>query len=342
MACLGTIADAVPLVGENRVVAQLGLAALPATRSPGLRALFETAQLGRRISAEDVAFRLGPRLNAPGRIGDPDPALELLLTRDSSRAVQLAREIEEANRTRQQLERRVLDDCAELLARGSAASIFVAWSPQWHKGVVGIAAGRLARELQRPVVLLACEENGFAIGSGRSIDGLDLHHVLGPSSEQLVRFGGHAAAVGLTVESRRLPELREIWSEAASAASTAAPAVRAISYDLELSARDVDLELASKVETLEPFGTASPEPVFRVGGLRLGSEPRRFGSGHVGLRALDAHGDSCEIVAWRWATREQPWHGVFEILAALEVDRWSAPARARLRLLEARPAGSSP
>lgn len=340
VACLGTIADAVPLVGENRTIARLGLEALPATRSPGLLALFRSAQLGDRIRGSDVAFRIAPRLNAAGRVGDPEPALELLLTRDAARGRELAARLEEANRLRQNLEQRVLADCAELGEGASAAPIFVAWSAAWEKGVVGIAAGRLAKELNRPVILFACEADGLATGSGRSVEGFDLHQALAPHASALRRFGGHAQAVGLTVESARLPALRERWIEELSGAAELRQREQRLEYDLSLSARDADVGLAEAVSTLEPYGSGSPEPVFRLGPLTLRRQPRRFGDGHLALSAVDPHGDTCEIVAWRWRRREEPWSGAFEILAALEVDRWQGPPTARLRLVAARSIGS--
>jgi hypothetical protein len=146
----------------------------------------------------------------------------------------------------------------------------------------------------------------------------------------------------MTAETARLPELRDLWITAASSRDGSGREARPVQYNLALAARDVELDFATGIETLEPFGVASPEPVFRLGPLRLVAEPRRFGAGHLELRAVDADGESCEIVGWKWAGRPEPWSGEFEILAALEVDRWTRPARARLRLLEARPASGSP
>ena len=203
VACLGTIADMVPLVDENRAIAALGLEALADTPSLGLRALFRRAGVEPPLSAADVGFRIGPRLNAAGRLDDAHGALELLTSRDRGRCEELAEQLDRLNRERQDEERRVVAEARDLLtARRPLPPIAVAWSPGWHRGVLGIAAGRLARELHRPTVLLAVAEDS-ATGSGRSIPGIALHDFIAAWRGDLARFGGHDQAVGLTVEPGR-------------------------------------------------------------------------------------------------------------------------------------------
>jgi single-stranded-DNA-specific exonuclease len=340
LASLGTIADAVALRGENRAIARLGLAELARTPSPGLQALFEAARISPPITASDVAFRIGPRLNAPGRVGDPDAALELLLTRDRARGRELASELERANQRRQALERRVLDDCAAA-AGGDPPSILVAWSADWNKGVVGIAAGRLAREIRRPVILLACEPGGAATGSGRSVEGLDLHAALATASATCDRFGGHAQAIGMTVATHRLEEFRERCLEDLSRRPASSGPARTIEYDVHLTPRDVSHELVADLARLEPFGAEAPEPIVHLGPLELGATPRRFGNDHLGLVATAPGGGRAEIVAWQWGSRPGPWSTRFEILAAVELDRRATPPRPRLRLIDARPVAAS-
>ncbi|MCB1036051.1 MAG: single-stranded-DNA-specific exonuclease RecJ, partial [Acidobacteria bacterium] len=192
VACLGTIADIVPLVDENRVIAALGLQALSTSRSPGLRALIHQAGVKGPVTATDVGFRLGPRLNAAGRLGSADEALELLLCREPRQASILARRLDDWNRERQREEQQVVEEArAALAGPGELPPVLVAWSEGWHRGVVGIAAGRLARELGRPTLLLAVDGE-TATGSGRSIPAVDLHAFLLPWREELERFGGHA------------------------------------------------------------------------------------------------------------------------------------------------------
>lgn len=347
IACLGTIADAAPLVGENRVLASHGLAGLAATPSLGLRALLAEAQVGAPVSAHDVGFRIGPRLNAVGRLGAADPALELLLTRDPARARELAAELGRANEQRRALEKRVVDDCAARYEGRDLPSILVGWSTEWNRGVVGIAAGRLARQFHRPAVLFAVAD-GVATGSGRSVPGIDLHEFLRAWEGRLERFGGHAQAIGLTVPSTLIEELAPEW-EAAAAAWEPEHLAPAIEYDLPLALSAVHPELLAQLAALAPFGVGNPEPVFRFGPCRRQGGLRAFGGGHLSFVAVDsgaspAAGAGVEVVAWQWeerAARSGVFEGEFELLAAVEHDRFRN--RPRLRLVDGRPvpAGSN-
>jgi single-stranded-DNA-specific exonuclease len=340
IACLGTIADVAPLTGENRVIAALGLAALADPRSPGLRALLGAAGIEPPVRASDVGFRLGPRLNAAGRLDSPEPALELLLTRDPGRAGELVELLDRRNRERQAIENRILEAARrELAARDPMPGIVVLWSEEWHRGVVGVAAGRLARELSRPAVLLA-SDGDLAVGSGRGVPGISIHDFLAPWAGELERFGGHAAAIGLTARADRLPRLRESW-ERAAAAWPSDRLVRRIDYDSELEPGEVGDALFAAIAALEPFGAENPEPLFRIGPLRRVREPRTFGGRHVALRAA-APGSAAEIelVGWGWAVREVDWREPFEVLGHLDRDRFRGEVV--VRLVDQRPVGPGP
>jgi single-stranded-DNA-specific exonuclease len=334
VACLGTIADVAPLVGENRAIAALGLAALASARSPGLRALLESAGVQPPVRSVDVGFRIGPRLNAAGRLDSPEPALEVLLTRDRQRAGELVRLLDGHNRRRQQLEAAILVDArAEIASRPELPPIVVAWREGWHRGIVGIAAGRLARELHRPVLLLAVD-GARATGSGRSVPGLSLHDFLRPWADRMERFGGHDQAIGLTVRLDRMDGLRSDL-EAAAAEWEAELLRPRHGYDDELDAAEIDEELETAVRELEPFGLGNPEPLFRVGPLRLAGDLRPFGNGHLGLRARGADGGpEVDLLGWGWAGRAIDWSSPFEILAHLDRDRYRDEAV--LRLVDAR------
>lgn len=332
IACLGTIADVAPLVGENRIIAALGLQALARPRSPGLRALVERSGVRAPLRAADVGFRLGPRLNAAGRLGLADDALDLLLERDPARARELADRLERANTERQEHESRILDDARrQIRARGPLPPVIAIWSTDWHRGVVGVAAGRLAREFHRPVLLFA-EEGGVAVGSGRSVEGISLHGFLSPWVDRFERFGGHDAAVGLSVESARLPALREEW-ERAAALWPKERLVPRLRYELELSPDELDEDLWRLISALEPFGAGNPEPLIRLGPFRTSSGTRRFGNGHVSVRVPASTGE-LEIVGWGWADRGPDWNREFEALGHLDRDRRSG--RPTLRLVDAR------
>lgn len=334
IACLGTIADVVPLLGENRVIAALGLAALGATRSVGLKALIAVAGVKPPFSASDVGFRLGPRLNAAGRLASPDGALELLLTRDPARAGVLAGELERHNRARREEEVQVLDEARQIaLARTPLPPILVAWSDTWHRGVLGIAAGRLARELSRPTVLLSAA-NGSAIGSGRSIAGVDLHAFLSAFQHRCERFGGHSQAIGLSVAVHELEALRRDLEEAAAEWPATLLAPR-LEYELEVAPGEVQEGLLAELARLEPHGQSNPQPLLRVGPLRLTAEPRLFGRGHLSAAAAGEDGARIGLLGWRWQERQAALAGRFEVLAHLERDDYSQ--RPVLRLVDARP-----
>lgn len=337
MACLGTIADVVPLRGENRVIASLGLVALGTTKSLGLRALMESAGLRPPLSAADIGFRIGPRLNAAGRLSSPERALELLLTRDADRAQELARDLEAQNRLRQDEESLVVEQARQQIgAMAALPNAIVAWSREWHRGVVGIAAGKLARELSRPVILLAIDQDS-ATGSGRSIPALDLHELLQPLEFLMERFGGHSQAVGMTIQVGRLEELRE----SIGLASKALPAEmfkKRLDYDIELAPGEVDDDLLRELSRLEPHGAGNPQPLLRVGPLRLAGLPRHFGKGHLSAAANGPNNSRVNLLGWRWQERSADLQGEFEILAHLERDGYRQ--QPVLKLLDARQSAS--
>jgi single-stranded-DNA-specific exonuclease len=334
IACLGTIADLVPLHGENRVIAALGLRALAEPRSEGLKALIKQSGVKPPFSAADVGYRLGPRLNAAGRLDNAEKALELLMSRDPKRAVELAAELDGWNRERQTEEAKVVEEARKVLRNGGGPlpPILLAWSPEWHKGVVGIAAGRLAKELHRPTLLLAVEGE-LATGSGRSVPGLELHSFLGRWRGELERFGGHAQAVGLTVRLDRLESLRREWEEAGRDWPESLLAGR-YEYELCLEPREVSNALLKDMERLEPFGQGNPRPLVRTGPLRLDGAPRAFGGGHLSARTRGEDGTVVELVGWGWQGRADDLDGSFEVLGYLESDSWKGcPV---LRLVDAR------
>ena len=333
VACLGTVADMVPLRGENRVIAALGLAALPDTPSPGLRALMARARVRTPLRSADIGFRIGPRINAAGRMAEADPALELLLTRDPLRAEQLADELDERNRARREAQTRVEEEAHELFSRRSPLPpILVAWAEGWHRGVVGIAAGRLARDLNRPTILLGLEGDS-AGGSGRSIPGIHLFDFLLPWDGRLERFGGHAQAIGLSAETSRLEELRAEW-ESAAAEWPAELLRRRSEYELQLSPEELTVALARELDELGPFGVGNPAPLAHLGPLRLCAPPRRFGQGHLELRAVDPEGGEVSLLGWSWEEREEVFEEPFEVLGVPIHDRYRD--RPALRLSAAR------
>lgn len=338
VACLGTIADLVPLLDENRTIAALGLRELETTRSPGLRALIEVAGVKPPIKADDVGFRLGPRLNAPGRLDSADSALELLLSRDAEHAQKLAADLDAWNRERQSWERQAFEEAmAHFAAKADdqLPALLVASSPDWHRGVVGIAAGRVARRFARPTLLLA-EEGELATGSGRSIEGLHLHAFLDRWRGQLVKFGGHAQAVGMTVEKSVLPELVAQWHAAAGQEWRGRVGVERHEYELEMPAAMLHRGTVSRLEALAPYGQGNRRPLIRVPGpLRLLRPPRGFGRDHLEAELVDGERGRIRVVGWGWRERASDLEGPVELLGHLEYDTYRG--RTVIRLVDCRP-----
>lgn len=334
VACLGTIADLVPLCGENRVIASLGLKELETTRSVGLRALIDVARVRRPFTSDDVGYRLGPRLNAPGRLESADASLELLLSRDPVRARKLAADLDARNRERREWERQVAREAREVvLSRAELPPFLVAWSEDWHRGVVGIAAGRLAKELNRPTLLLSVEGE-TATGSGRSIRGIHLYDFLDGFRDRLARFGGHAQAVGLSVATSELEDLRRDIQSAAGRWQEVVQ-VKTYRYEIDFEAAEVGEHVLHEMQRLEPFGMGNRRPLTRIRGplRRLGS-PRFFGQGHLSLRAAGPDRARIDLLGWGWADRSEVFDEPFEALGFLEHDRYRGVV---LRLVDVRP-----
>ena len=336
IACLGTIADMVPLLGENRVIAALGLKALERTRSLGLKALMKKAGVKPPLTASDVGFRIAPRINAAGRLASPDRALDLLLATDLHQAEALAAELDQSNRDRQAEEAKVVEEArAAIEGRDELPPIAVAWSEGWHRGVVGIAAGRLARELCRPTILLSLDsETETATGSGRSVPGIDLHGFLSTWKDDYPRFGGHAQAIGMTLERSQLEAVRQRWEQEA----TQWPAellCKRYEYELKITPRQANRSLLSAMRALEPHGQGNPQPMLLVSPLHLQGPPRLFGKGHLSAVATGDDGSPLRLLGWGWAERRQQLEGRFETLGFLERDdyRGGEPV---LRLVDAR------
>ncbi len=267
VACLGTIADLVPLTGENRVIATAGLAALATARAPGLKALLAEAGVAPRSAptSEEIAFRVAPRLNAAGRLDTAELALSLLEERDAGRAARAARELSVRNAERQTLERRVVREARERI--GAALdlehdAVLVLWDAAWHRGVLGIAASRLAREYHRPVLLFGMDGER-ATGSGRSIPGVSLHAILKEVGGLFDEFGGHDQAVGGSLPAVRLEELREAARAVFAARVPRERLMRVYEADADLSLGSAGDELLSALARFEPHGMGNPRPVFR-------------------------------------------------------------------------------
>ena len=305
LVALATIADVAPLRGENRVFARLGLAQLAASAHPGIRSLLRAARLdGKPLTAGRVGFTLAPRLNALGRLGQAIRGVELLLAEDEATANVIARECEELNAERQELNQRMLEEAlreVETLDLNATWGIVLA-REGWHPGVIGIVASRLVEATARPVMMVAVQD-GVGKGSGRSIPALDLHGVLADCRDLVVRFGGHRAAAGLTIEAARLPAFAERFDAQVRSRLTTDDLVPTLRTDLELAIDAVDETLERGLRHLEPFGVGNPGPIFVSRGVRIARGPRRIGTDGVKL-ALETPNGPLEGICWEGARAE--------------------------------------
>jgi len=285
---IATIADAVPLSGENRVFAKLGLEALRAPVNPGLRALLEVAQVAaaRPLTSGEVAFRVAPRLNAAGRMDVARDVIELFSVKDAERARELARRLDQLNGDRQQEERRILDSITERFDEDPTlrdAYCIVIDGDGWHRGVIGITATRVVERYCRPTLVIS-RDGDEAHGSGRSIPAFHLLNALESCSQLFSRYGGHAHAVGFALPASKISELRSHLDTYARAHLTVTDFEPLLSVDAELSLADVTPDLLQALRRLEPFGMANPEPVFVARGVRLLAPWRTMKDKHVKVK----------------------------------------------------------
>lgn len=266
LAALGTIADVVPLLDDNRRLAAAGLAEMRVAPLAGIRALAAVAGIEAPIDARTVGWQLGPRLNAPGRLGDPAPSLELLITDDEQAARALAERLDAANRERQSILARVLGEALVQAEEDAQAPALVVAGEGWHPGVVGLVAGRLVEQYRRPVVAIGVEGEAGR-GSARSVEAFDLVGALGACGEHLLAFGGHAMAAGLSIAREAVPEFRRAFQELAREGAAERSASPRLCVDAEVRLDDITPRLIDELERLGPFGAANPEPMLAARGV---------------------------------------------------------------------------
>ncbi len=313
MLAIATVADAVPLLGENRVFVALGLAGLSQPASSGLRALMRVAQLDpaqRALTATHIGFRLGPRINAAGRMDVASDVVELFTTRDAGRAQQLAEKLDRLNSARRQTEAAVLE--AILRAIGEepyrSARLIAIDGEGWHRGVIGILASRIVDQAGKPAIVMA-HEDGEAYGSGRSVTGFHLLEAIESCHELFTRFGGHAHAVGFSLPSSRVPELKARLAAYAATALAEDWGGPPVACAAELPLDHITPALHTWLQRLEPCGMGNTEPVFTASQVRLVAEPRYIKDQHVRLQlAQGARGAGYAALGWRWADRVRAMH----------------------------------
>lgn len=341
LVALATIADIAPLRGENRVLVRYGLRMLNETRNVGLRALMRAAGVeGKAVTAGRVGFTLAPRLNAVGRLGHALRGVELLLAESEAVANGIARELEELNRSRQELDRETLEQAREELATLDLERTYglVLAREGWHPGVVGIVASRVVEETGRPAVLVALEAAGHGKGSGRSIPAFDLHAALGACREHLVRFGGHRAAAGVTIEREQLAEFARAFNAVALERLAPDDLVPELRIDADLPLAEANPELEAMLRHFEPFGVGNASPLLLSRGVRLASRPRALGRGDGVRVRLEQDGARLEAIAWGFASRLAGFAegSVVDVAYRLERDDYRGETTLQARLADIR------
>jgi single-stranded-DNA-specific exonuclease len=338
---IGTIADVVPLVGENRILARAGLARLNPPERLGLRALAEVVGLeDRAITSGQVAFVLAPRLNAAGRMGNAEQGLRLLLAREAGEARACAESLEEENLRRRAADEVVLIEAlrgVETELEWPDCSSLVLWSDRWHPGVIGIVASRLVERFQRPALLVSVGPGGDRCrGSGRSLPGLELHLLLGQCADLLESFGGHALAA---VRRERLPELRARFEALVRARRAPESCVSRLTVDADLALGDCHLDLISWLDRLSPHGLENPEPVFTARGVTMESLTVVGSGKHLRLRLRDRSG-SAEAIGFGFGEHLDRMRGakVCDVAFVPTRNEWMGEIRVQLRLRDVRPA----
>lgn len=308
LVAIGTVADVVPLTGENRILVKHGLDGLRAVRSPGLRALLNLAGFaeGETPTAAQVAFRVAPRLNAAGRMADANAVINLLLTEDQGQAREIAGQLQALNIERQRAEydivRLILDECLQVSVTDQQAALVFA-GQDWHRGVVGIVASRLVERFHRPVIVLSEDAGqGLLQGSGRSIPAFHLLEALESMAELFVRFGGHRQAAGLTLPSERLEEFRERLNLYAAARLRPEDFQPELELDATLDFREITDQAVAEILSMAPFGHGNPVPIFAVFGAEVIGHPVVWKERHLRL-TLRQNGRSLTVKAWDFADR---------------------------------------
>lgn len=343
IAAIGTVADVAPLIGENRTIAWLGLHALAEPRNRGLRALIRRlGLLGRPLRAVDIGFKIGPRINAAGRLASADTAIDLFAAADDEAAWKLCAELDRMNAERQAIELRVREEAEEQVSRlrgykvgtgEPAPRVLIVAGENWHRGVIGLTAGRLAQRHHRPTLVMAIEGD-LCVGSARSIPSINLHAQLDEVADLFLHFGGHAFACGFSLERRNLEALRARLGGQFDALDD--DLFRRVAHiDADLTLAEIDRELIAAHEILQPFGAGNPQPLFLARGVSVESQ-RAFADDCCELLLRDAGGRATAVV---WPSA-QPLlrdlvRGRSDVLFHLEPSEF-ASSGARMNLVDAR------
>jgi single-stranded-DNA-specific exonuclease len=342
LVALGTVADMAPLLDQNRVLVKAGLDKIRTTRWPGIAAIAELAGLSLdSLTAQDLAFKIAPRFNASGRLGDAEIALSALVTRVPGRARGIALQLDRINGARQRLEREVLDEIeATLPSMSELASrrALVVTGDGWHRGVLGIVASKLLEKYRRPVLVLGVD-NGTAVGSGRSIPGFNLYKALKRLEPLLDRFGGHQHAAGLALKVSNLERLRQEFESLAREELSEEDLVHTFEVDAEVDLKDMAIESVRRLNSLSPFGSGNPEPLLYTGPCDV-VESKVVGERHLKMKVRQ-NGTVLETIGFGLAEGLPAPRGSINLIFTPDIDRWQGRDKVKLRVIDLEPSGQS-
>ena len=340
MVAIGTVADVAKLVGENRAIVALGLADLPRAVNPGLRALMEIAGCNEdsEMTAYDLGFRIGPRINAAGRMDAARAVVELFDAKSKEEARHLAEHLDTRNRERKEAQREIFNRAIEEFESGaerdSQTHAAVIAGDGWHRGVIGLAASKIAERLNRPCVVISLDGD-VGHGSARSIEAYHLFDGLTACRDLLEKFGGHSHAAGLSIRRAQIPEFRRRLNEHAASCLTEADLVPTLNIDAEVGARALTFQLTQELGALEPFGAGNPRPVFVTRGFRVLSEPQIIKEQHLKLRVAGENNRPLEAIWWRGLEESEQTPQAnqrIDLAYELEVNRWNGEVKLQLNV----------
>ena len=318
LVALGTVADIVPLCGENRTLVQRGAIEIARSTRPGLRKLIEISGVKPPIFTDDIGYRLGPRLNAAGRLSTAEKSLRLLLTQNETEAIELAEFLDKQNRERQEVEKQIFVEASEKIAKdfdSNRDAAIVVFERGWHPGVLGIVASRIVHKYHRPAIVLGFDETGVGKGSGRSIGGFNLVQALTRCADKLDKYGGHEMAAGLTIQQKNVALFAEQFRQTARELLSDEDLRPRLELDHEINFSELNFDFLDWHEMLQPFGNGNPQPLFLAREVEPAGAPRVVGERHLQLRLRQRnyHQRAIFFNAVANSLPPQPWDIAFRI-----------------------------
>jgi single-stranded-DNA-specific exonuclease len=338
---IGTVADVAKLTGENRTIVSLGLKDLANATNPGLRALMEVAGCGdgTNMTAYDLGFRIGPRINAAGRMDAARAVVELFSTKDTEEARRLAQHLDTRNQERKEVQKQIVELAIAELESGDSGStnsyVAVIAGEGWHRGVIGIAASKISERINRPCVVLSIEGD-VAHGSGRSIEPYHLLDGLTTCADLFEKFGGHSHAAGITLKPQHIAELRRRLNEHAAALLTDEDLQPCVYIDAELPTQEISFKLIRELQTLEPYGAGNPRPTFLGRNLCILTEPRLIGERHLKVCVAGPEGRPLETIWWNGAEQTTPLKNGVDMAYTIETSNWTGETFLQLSVQDVR------